>query len=109
MAEALTKEALEITRQFRTDAFASGPVQCALTAREVPEKTMDDVVHLNPPRAQLHQKFLASEGLTYETVEMIKHPTESGFRLADPDLAERWRKFQNGRLEGLAMVLRRER
>lgn len=79
MAEALTKEALEITRLFRTDAFAGGPVQCALTASEVPEKTMADVVHLNPTRAQLHQKFLASEGLTYETVEMIKHPTESGF------------------------------
>jgi hypothetical protein len=78
VAEALTREALEITRQFRADAFASGPVQCALTAREVPENTMADVVHLNPPRAQLHQKFLASEGLTYKSVEMIKHPTESG-------------------------------
>lgn len=108
VAEALTREALEITRQFRSDTFASGPVQCALTAREIPEKTMADVVHLDPPRAQLHQRFLASEGLTYETVEMTKHETESGFRLADRDLAERWRKFQNEHLEGLAIVLRRE-
>ncbi|MBM7794446.1 DUF3223 domain-containing protein [Paenarthrobacter ilicis] len=109
VAEALTREALEITRNFRTAAFASGPVQCALTAREIPEKTMADVVHLNPPRAQLHQRFLASEGLTYEAVELIKHDTESGFRLADRDLADRWREFQNGHLEGLAIVLRRER
>ncbi|WP_165838092.1 DUF3223 domain-containing protein [Pseudarthrobacter sp. AG30] len=109
VAEALTREALEITRQFRADAFASGPVKCALTAKEIPEKTMAYAVHLNPPRAQLHQTFLASEGLTYETVEIIKHPAESGFRLADRDLAERWRKFQNEHSDGLAIVLRRER
>lgn len=108
VAEALTQEALEITRQFRTDAFARGPVQCALTGKEVPEKTTADAVHLNPPRAQLHQAFLASEGLTYETVELMKHPSESGNRLADRDLAERWKRFQNEHLDGLAIVLRRE-
>lgn len=109
VAEALTQEALEITRQFRTDAFASGPVQCALTGKEIPEKTMADAVHLNPPRAQLHQMFLASEGLTYETVELVKHPTESGSRLTDRDLADRWTMFQKEHLDGLALVLRRER
>lgn len=109
VAEALTREALEITRQFRTDAFSSGQVQCALTTREILVKTMADAVHLNPPRAQLHQKILASEGLIYETVEVIKHPSEPGFRLADRDLAERWMKFQNRHLDGLAIVLRRER
>jgi hypothetical protein len=109
VAEALTQEALEITRQFRTDAFASGPVRCALTGKEIPEKTMADAVHLNPPRAQLHQTFLESEGLTYETVELIKHPTESGYRLAGRDLAKRWRDFQEEHLDGLAIVLRRER
>lgn len=109
VAEALTQEALDITRQFRTNAFASGPVRCALTGKEIPEKTMADAVHLNPPRVQLHQMFLASEGLTYENVELIKHPTESGSRLADRDLSDRWREFQNKHLDGLAIVLRRER
>ncbi|MGO4187389.1 hypothetical protein [Pseudarthrobacter sp. TAF60_1] len=35
VAEALTQEALEITRQFRTDAFSSGPVQRTLTGKEI--------------------------------------------------------------------------
>ncbi|MEO5318137.1 hypothetical protein PV761_06060 [Arthrobacter sp. CC3] len=109
VAEALTQEALEITRQFRTDAFATGPVQCALTGKEIPEKTMADAVHLNPPRAQLHRAFLASEGLTYDAVGLTKHPTQSGYRLADRDLANRWKKFQTEHLDGLAIVLRRER
>lgn len=109
VAEALTQEALEITRQFRTDAFATGPVQCALTGKEIPEKTMADAVHLNPPRAQLHQAFLASEGLTYDAVGLTKHPAQSGYRLSDRDLADRWKKFQNDHLDGLAIVLRRER
>lgn len=60
VAEALTQEALDITRRFRTDAFANGPVRCALTGKAIPEKTMSDAVHLSPPRAQLHQIFLES-------------------------------------------------
>jgi hypothetical protein len=109
VAEALTQEALEITRQFRTDAFSGGPVTCAVTGIVIADKTMADAVHLDPPRALLHQMFLKSEGLTHETVELKKHPTESGYRLADLDLADRWRNFQQERLGGLAIVLRRER
>lgn len=109
VAEALTQEALDITRRFRTDAFANGPVQCAVTDKLIPEKTMADAVHLSPPRAQLHQMFLESEGLTYETVELTKHPTASGCRLTDRDLTKRWRDFQEEHLDGLAIVLRRER
>lgn len=89
VTEALTQEALEITRQLRTDAFSSGPVHLALTGKEVAEKTMADAVHMNPPRAQLHYTLLASEGLTYDAVGLTKHPTQSGYRLTDPDLAER--------------------
>lgn len=109
VAEALTQEALDITRRFRTNAFAAGPVSCALTGKAITDKTMADAVHLVPPRAQLHQMFLESEGLTYETVELKKHPTESGYRLADRALVDRWRDFQEDHLDGLAVVLRRER
>lgn len=109
VAEALTQEALQITRQFREDAFRSGPVTCAVTGVAIKDKTMADAVHLEPPRAVLHQMFLKSEGLTYETTELKKHPTESGFRLVDRDLADRWREFQLEHLSGMATVLRRER
>ena len=108
VAEALTQEALDITRRFRTEAFAGGPVQCALSGKMIPEKTMADVVHLTPPRGHLHKAFLESEGLTYESVELVKHPVESGYRLVDRELAERWRNFQEERLAGLAIVFRRE-
>ena len=108
VAEALTQEALDITRRFRTEAFANGPVQCALTGKLIPEKTMADAVHLTPPRGQLHAAFLESEGLTYESVELVKHPVESGYRLVDRQLAERWRTFQEENLDGMAIVLRRE-
>ena len=108
VAEALTHEALEITRRFRTEAFANGPVQCTLTGKFIPEKTMADAVHLTPPRGQLHEAFLASEGLTYDSVKLVKHPVESGHRLADRELAERWRSFQTDHMGGLAIVLRRE-
>lgn len=109
VAEALTHEALDITRKFRTHAFANGPMKCALTGSVIPDKTMADAVHLNPSRGQLHQMFLASEGLTHENLELTKHPTESGYRLVDRDLAERWRTFQSEHLGGMAIVQRRER
>lgn len=107
VAEALTQEALDITRRFRTEAFANGPVQCALTGKLIPEKTMADAVHLTPPRGQLHGAFLTSEGLTYDSVKLVKHPVESGYRLADRELAERWSSFQESNLDGMAIVLRR--
>ena len=109
VAEALTQEALDITRQFRTDAFAGGPVPCAFTGEMIPEKTMADAIHVTPTRGQLHQAFLGSEGLTYETVELVKHPVESGYRLADRELADRWRTFQKERLAGMAIIMRGRR
>lgn len=109
VAEALTQEALDITRRFRTHAFANGPVKCALTGTMIPDKTLAAAVHLAPPRGQLHQMFLASEGLTYESLELTKHPTESGYRLVDRDLAQLWRTFQAENLGGMAIVKRRER
>lgn len=95
----------EEIRGVRHIPQSRGPV----TGIEIPEKTMADAIHINPPRGQLHQTFLASEGLTYESVQVDKHPTESGFRLTDRDLAARWKKFQSDHLDGLAIVLRRER
>jgi hypothetical protein len=109
VAEALTQEALDITQRFRTDAFANGPVECARTGKMIPDKTMADAVHLTPPRGVLHAAFLKSEGLTHESVQLKKHPVESGYRLVDRELAERWRTFQEERLDGMAIVLRRER
>lgn len=89
VAEALTQEALEITREFRTQAFKDGPVLCAKTGVVITEKTDADVVHLSPSRRELHLSFLLREGLNYESVELVKHPTESGMRLKDRALAER--------------------
>lgn len=109
VAEALTQEALDITRRFRSMAFADGPVECALTGSTIPDRTMADAVHLEPPRGQLHQMFLASEGLTYEDLKLAKHPTASGYRLVDRDVAERWKTFQAEHLDGMAIVQRRQR
>lgn len=39
VAEALTQEALQITRQFREDAFGSEPVSCAVTGVAIKDKT----------------------------------------------------------------------
>ncbi|TDK25847.1 DUF3223 domain-containing protein [Arthrobacter crusticola] len=107
VAEALTFEAIDITRQFRTDAFREGPVRCADTGEVLIVKTLADAVHREPPRGQLHRMFLASEGLSYDTTELVKHPSESGYRLVDRALAQRWRSFQAAHLEGMAIVKRR--
>ncbi len=109
VAEALTQEALDITREFRTLGFANGPAKCALTGSIIHDKKMADAVHLDPPRRQLHLNFLVSEGLTYENLKLEKHPTDSGFRLVDRNLAERWRAFQRDNLGGMGVVQRRER
>lgn len=103
VAEALTQEALEITREFRTQAFKDGPVLCSKTGVVITEKTDADVVHPSPSRRELHLSFLLREGLNYESVELAKHPTESGMRLKDRALAERWCDFQRQHLGGLVI------
>lgn len=99
-AEALTREAIDITQQLRTDAFSAGPVKCAYTGEEITEKTDAAAVHRNPSRAELHRQFLASEGLTEESVELLAHPA----RLEDRELAEKWRRFQTSHLSGMSIV-----
>lgn len=105
VAEALTLEALEITREFRTEAFRNGPVCCAKTGVVITKKTDADVVHWRPRRQELHLSFLMSEDLNYEAVELVKHPTESGMRLKDRALAERWCDYQREHLGGLVIEL----
>jgi hypothetical protein len=104
VGEALTREAIDITQQLRTDAFSNGPVKCAYTGEEITEKTDAAAVHHSPARAELHKKFLASEGLSDDTVTLVKHPADSGFRLEDRGLAQRWRDFQLAHLKGMAIV-----
>lgn len=102
VAEALTQEALDITRQYRTDAFKNGPVICADTGDAIVEKTDAKAIHRNPNRAELHSKFLASEKISCDDVVLVQ--TKAGQRLADRELARRWCAFQRARIEGLAIV-----
>ncbi|WP_306914169.1 hypothetical protein [Arthrobacter sp. V4I6] len=94
------REAIDITQQLRTDAFSDGPVRCAYTGEKITEKTDAAAVHRNPSRAELHRQFLASEGLTEESVKLLVHPS----RLEDRELAQRWRRFQTAHLNGMSIV-----
>ena len=102
VAEALTQEAISITRQVRTDAFQNGPVECVDTGAIITEKKDAEAVHRSPVRAELHRQFLASEGLTYEAVALA--PARSGWQLADRELAGRWCDFQRARIDGMVVV-----
>lgn len=98
VAEALTQEAIHITRQFRTDAFKDGPVICADTGVVIIEKTDASAVHRNPSRAELQRQFLSNEGLSFEDIGL------QGKQLEDRELAKRWCDFQSARLEGMLIV-----
>lgn len=103
VAEALTQEALEITRKFRRDRFEQGPVRCADTGELIVDNKQAEAVHRRPVRGVLHQQFLASEGLTYEEVEIM--PAQpAGRQLVDRQLAKRWCAYQTARLDGMDIV-----
>lgn len=105
VAEALTQEAIEITRQVRTDAFQNGPAKCADSGVIITDKTEAKAVHRHPVRAELHRQFLESEGLEYKDVALTPAtPARSGRRLADRELAQRWCDFQLARIDGMAVV-----
>ncbi|MCC3293223.1 hypothetical protein LJ756_01155 [Arthrobacter sp. zg-Y411] len=110
VAEALTQEAIEITRQVRTDAFQNGPAKCADSGAIITDKKDAKAVHRHPVRAELHRQFLESEGLEYEDVALTPAtPARSGRRLADRELAQRWCDFQLARIDGMEVVkIRRE-
>lgn len=102
--EALTLEATSITLGWRQDQFAAGPVECVRTGELIGHYKDAQAIHLNPQRRVLHSQFLESEGLTLETVGLEKHPTDSGYRLQDRGLADRWLQFQTDHLDGMAIA-----
>lgn len=77
--------------QIRDEAFASGPVRCALTGVVIPSKEIADVVYRDPTWNEIVEGFVASVG-GWASVE-----TNSGFgatavggRLNDPSMASAW-------------------
>lgn len=103
VAEALTEEAIEITRKFRRDRFAAGPVHCADTSELIADIKQAEAVHRRPVRGLLHEQFLHSQGLTYNDVEVVPSKP-AGRRLVDRGLAERWRVYQLAHLDGMVIV-----
>lgn len=109
-AAALTVEALEETRRIRREAFDRGSVYCADTGDLIPDIHDAQAVHRNPGRGQLHQMFLASEGLTLEQVKVHKPDNKSEWRMCNQELATRWVEFQKANLGGMQIVkVRRSR
>ena len=99
---ALTDEALDLTLSWRKQQFENGPVETP--AGVVTDFLNARAVHASPTRLELHKQFLRSEGLAFNTVALEKRTApESGYRLADRDLAGRWRRYQEDRLSGLAI------
>ena len=102
---ALTDEVADLMVEFRRQQFSAGPVYCAKTGVPIDDFINSKAVHHNPTRSQLHEAFLSSEGITFETVALEKKaPPKSGFLLADRSLAARWRDYQRARLDGIRLV-----
>ena len=102
--EALTLEAIQITLEWRQAQFDDGPAKCARSGDLIEHYKDAQAIHLSPPRRVLHAHFLSGEGLNFDTVEIVKHPTDSGFRLRDRSLAERWCTYQREHLTGMAIA-----
>ncbi|KRE72746.1 hypothetical protein [Arthrobacter sp. Soil762] len=103
VAEALTHEAIEITREFRSMRFAAGPVYCAETSELITDIKQAEAVHRRPRRGVLHEQFLQSQGLTYEEVA-VERARPSGRQLVDGGLAQAFREYQTARLDGMDIV-----
>jgi len=102
---ALTDEVAGLMVEFRRRQFATGPVYCANTGLLIDDFINSKAVHHDPSRSELHEAFLSSEGLTFETVGLKKQtPPKSGFLLADRSLATRWVNYQRARLDGVHLV-----
>jgi hypothetical protein len=104
LAEALTQEAIHVTREFRERAFAADVVRCADTGAVISDVRLANAVHRRPARRELHQLFMTAEGLT-EEIGLVKANPGSGYRLEDRELAERWVAFQQARMDGMDIVL----
>jgi hypothetical protein len=103
-AAAMTMDALAVTRGYRREAFDRGPVICAETGESIPDIHDAQAIHRNPGLGQLHQMFLAREGLTRDQVEIYKPDGKSEYRLVDRHLARRWVEFQKDNLAGMRIV-----
>lgn len=103
VSEALTREAIEITREFRSDRFAAGPVYCSETSLLITDIKEAEAVHRRPLRGVLHEEFLQSQGLSYDDVK-IERAKPSGRRLVDRRLAQLFREYQAARLDGMDIV-----
>lgn len=102
---ALNDEAASLMVEFRTAKFNAGPVCCSKTGVLIEDFINSKAIHHEPSRAELHEAFLASEGLTFETVALVKQvPPRSGHLLADRALTARWVNYQRARLDGLRLV-----
>lgn len=102
--EALTLEAIHVTLDFRLRAFDSGPVPCARNRCVITHHKGARAEHLSPSRRVLHDNFLASRGIDFTQVELVKHPRESGFRLVDRELAGIWVQYQKDNLDGMGIT-----
>lgn len=102
---ALNDEAADLMAEFRKAKFSDGPVYCAVTGLLINDFINSKAIHHEPSRAELHEAFLTSEGLTFGTVDLIKQlPPRSGHLLADRSLAARWIEYQRARLNGLRIA-----
>lgn len=102
---ALTDEVADLMVEFRKAQFKAGPVYCAVTGVVIDDFLNSKAVHREPSRSELHEAFLKSEGLTFETVRLVKQmPPRSGYLLADRSLAIRWIDYQRARLDGVQLV-----
>ena len=105
LAEALTQEAIHVTREFRERSFAAGEVRCADTGAIISDIRLANAVHRRPVRRELHQLFMTAEGLTVEEIGLVKASPGPGYRLEDRKLAERWVAFQRARMDGMDIVI----
>lgn len=103
-ASALDLEALEVTRGFRREKFASGSAICDDSGELISDIHDAQAVHRSPGRGELHQMFLAKERKTFDEVEIYKPGGSSAYRLVNRELADRWVEFQKEHLGGMRIV-----
>lgn len=99
---ALNDEAAELMVEFRKERFRTGPVYCRKTGVLIEDFLNAKAVHVDPKLSDLHEAFLRSEGLSIESVGLVKQSfPRGGYLLEDRELAARWVEFQKGRLDGV--------
>lgn len=101
---ALNDEAADLMLNFRKEQFRAGAVYCEKTGVLISGFLSSKAVHIDPTVTELHEAFLSSEGLTFDTVGLVKQGLpRGGYLLADPTFAARWVDFQGARLGGVRL------